>query len=154
MRECRSSGSVEGVRGNHDSYSDSVQEVARVNVLVDELATLFKLVGNPASLHAEDPVDLVRQLSEYLTRLKSVLGSCDPPDPPTPILSVLAAPSLSYLISETDEDLLRRVLELVRQAISLKAQPGHRLKIHRLFLDTNDLVERAIGVADRLGKET
>jgi len=25
MRECRSSGSVEGVMGNHDSYSDSAE---------------------------------------------------------------------------------------------------------------------------------
>jgi hypothetical protein len=28
MRESRSSGSVEGVMGNHDSYSDSVQFVS------------------------------------------------------------------------------------------------------------------------------
>jgi hypothetical protein len=44
MRETRSSGSVEGVMGNHDSYSDSTLNVARRNarpIYGHDAATIF-----------------------------------------------------------------------------------------------------------------
>jgi hypothetical protein len=49
MRESRSSGSVEGVVGNHDSYSDSAGSLIDLHIFLNLTRLTLEEIGRPVS---------------------------------------------------------------------------------------------------------
>src|SRR6266404_161767 len=80
MREYRSSGSVEGVVSNHDSYSDSLLIKQDRSALDDEtkkdrLLSLFQLQESKLLNQGSDTAVLLRQLHERIVVLRGAVFS-------------------------------------------------------------------------------